>query len=287
MRTTVFRFLLLLAATLGAGGAAAAVSCSASSLGFTAFYLPADPVDVTQSSVTVTCTATAAGDAGALNYTVRVNNGLYAVPNQARRPPGTGGANRITYDTYRDSGCSALWGGTAATQVSGSLNITGAGTFTQTTPWWGCIPTGQTGKNTGTFTDTVRMTLALSRGTVTGAPFTFPVSIYHPASCVISPTPGTIALAYTSFSATPVTGGTTFGLNCTNNMPYTLSLNAYAGTLLGLNYTLLLNNGTLGTTGTGSVVTIPIDATIPAGQSGTCALATCNAAQTHILEIAY
>ena len=172
-------------------------------------------------------------------------------------------------------------------RITGTINFPGNGTFTQTQSWWGCIPTGQAGKNAGTFTDTVTMTLTISTGAVVGAPFTFPVSIVHPANCTISTLPGTLSFTYTSFAVAPSTAGTTFGLNCTNSMPFTMALNSYAGTLLGLNYTLVLNNGVLTGTGSGAAVSIPIDGTIAAGQSGTCATASCNASQLHTLTITY
>lgn len=289
MRAIFARFLAVLVLALMAGGAQAAITCSASSPGFSAFYLPTDPLDITQSTVTVTCTRTSLADAGSVNYNVGVNNGLYANPNQARIGGSGAAANRILYDTYKNSTCATLWTGAGGGRISGTITFAGTGTFTQTQSWWGCIAAGQNGKNAGTFTDTVRMTLTLNTGTVVGAPFTFPVSIVHPANCTINPTPGNVSFSYTSFSAAPATAGTSFGLNCTNSMPYTMTLNSYAGTLLGLNYTLTLNGGTgtIAGTGTGAVVTIPIAGTIAAGQSGTCSTATCSASQAHTLTITY
>jgi spore coat protein U-like protein len=270
-------------------GAQAAITCNASSPGFSAYYVPADPINVTQSTVTVSCTRGSVADAASLTFNVAVNNGLYTAgnPNQARRGGAGGAANRITYDTYKNSGCTTLWTGTGLGRISGTITFIGTSlSAATTTSWWGCITSGQTGKNSGTFTDSVRMTLTLSTGTPTPATSQIAVSIVHPVSCTIAPAPATLVFNYTSLGGAS-NASTNFGANCTNGMPYTMALDAYGGTLLGLNYTLVLNGGTLGMTGTGAVQTIPIAGSIAAGQAGTCATATCNAVQGHTLTITY
>lgn len=290
MKKLFTRMLAAMALISFAGWAHGAITCSVASPGFTAYYLPTNPIDITQTSVTVTCNRALLSDAASVTYFVAVNNGMNAGGgfNRAVRPGG-GGANRINYDTYRDSACATIWS-VLANRITGTINFAGTGVMMQTRSWWGCVPAAQVGKNAGTFSDTVTMTLTAAGTTIVGAPFTFPVTIIHPATCNIGPVPGDVVFNYTSFAAAPVVAGTTFGLNCTNGMPYTMALDAYAGTILGLNYTLTLNSGVLGGNGTGLAVVIPIDGTMAAGQSGTCSAtppATCNASQARTLTITY
>ena len=118
---------------------------------------------------------------------------------------------------------------------------------------------------------------------------TFNVIINLTSACTIS-TPANITLNYTAGGAT-VSGSTSANVNCTNNLPYSLSLNGLVGAgsygplsdaATGLNYSVAFNAaGTAGAdvlaqTGTGLPVAITIGANIPAAQMGTCATATCN-----------
>jgi len=291
MRRNFFRALAALATMSFVSWAHGAITCSVSSPGFTAYYLPTNPIDITQTSVTVTCNRGLLSDPPSVTYFVGVNNGLAAGGgfNRATRPGG-GVANRINYDTYKDAACGTLWTGAGGGRITGTINFAGTGVMMETQSWWGCVPAAQAGKNAGTFTDTVTMTLTAAGTTIVGGPFTFPVTIIHPATCTIAPLPGDIVFNYTSFAAAPAIAGTTFGLDCTNGMPYTMALDAYAGTILGLNYTLTLNGGVLGGNGTGLVVNIPIDGAIAAGQSGTCSAtppATCSASQARTLTVTY
>lgn len=291
MKPMISRALAAMALMFCAGWAEGAITCSVSSPGFSAYYLSTNPIDITQSSVTVSCNRGLTTDPISVTYFVAVDNGQNSGGgfNRAVRPGG-GVANRINYDTYKDSGCTTLWTNVGGGRITGTINFAGTGVVTQTQSWWGCIPSGQAGKNAGTFTDTVIMTLTAAGTTIVGAPFTFPVSVVNPANCTIAPAPGNIVFNYTSFAPAPAIAGTSFGANCTNLMPYTMALNSYGGTLLGLNYSLVLNGGVLSKTGIGGVDTIVIQGTIAAGQSGTCAAtppATCFASQAHTLTISY
>jgi spore coat protein U-like protein len=152
--------------------------------------------------------------------------------------------------------------------------------------FWGCVPAGQTSTPQGIYTDTVTMTVRMtpSSGGARNYTGTFPVAIHRGASCSISNAPGSVALNYTSFGP-PANANTTFGATCTNQLPYTMSLDTTSGTLLGLNYSLALSAASA--TGTGVEQTYTITGTMAAGQVGTCATTTCSASQPHTLTINY
>jgi spore coat protein U-like protein len=114
---------------------------------------------------------------------------------------------------------------------------------------------------------------------------TFNISIVTIASCTLTSPPASINLGYTSFQAAPAAASANFGVNCTTNMPYTMSLDATSGTLVGLNYSLALSQ--TASTGTGVAQTFSINGSIAAGQSGTCATGSCSASQTRTLTITY
>ena len=76
-----------------------------------------------------------------------------------------------------------------------------------------------------------------------------------------------------------------YTVRCSNTLPYTMALNATTGTLLGLNYTLAVSSASA--TGTGLPQNYTVNGSIAAGQAGTCATASCNATQAHVLTITY
>ena len=286
MKLKLIQVLAATALLFAATWAQAAITCSIAqpSPGFSSAYVPSNPgTNITQTSFTVTCTRGAAGDATTVNYSVAVNNGLHfsGGSNNAAF-----GANLIKYDTYRDSVCSLRWkgGGNAFTGLSMTLGAVGVATSVPTA-YWGCIPAGQLGLPAGTYTDTVTMTLTAAGTTIMGAPFTFPVSIFTPSVCNITSAPGDIVFAYTAFQAAPATASTTFGATCTNLLPYTMALDATSGVVTGLQYLLALS--ATSSTGTGLQQNYSINGTMPAGQAGTCAAASCPGSQPHTLTITY
>lgn len=273
---TLTRCLAVLALLLAPLASHAAITCSVSSGGFATAYDPSSPAtNVTQTFFTVTCTKGAAGDPPSVNYSVTVNNGLYAlgVNNRAAF-----GANRLRYDVYTSATCATTWkGGTA---ISGTVATPSVGTFTQTSTYFGCVAAGIT-QPAGTYTDTVTMTMTYGTSTATGS---FNVSISTPATCAISAPPGNVVFNYVSFGPA-VTPSTTFGVTCTLSLPYTMALDATAGTIVGLNYTLALS--TNASTGTGAQQTHSINGTMAAGQSGVCAVGPCSGTQARSLTITY
>jgi len=154
-----------------------------------------------------------------------------------------------------------------------------------TTNYWGCITAGQAGRPAGIYTDSVPMVVYLNdTNTAISAPNPLQVIINQNASCAISSPPGTITFNYSSFGAA-LNPTTTFQTNCTNGLPYTLSLDSTTGTLLGLNYSLALS--VTSSTGTGFNQGFTITGTMAAGQPGSCASGSCTDTRTHTLTISY
>ena len=276
------RAVLLLLATLAlllSPAAGAAITCSVSSSGFAAAYNPAAATaNITQTFFTVTCTRGATSDPTSVSYSVKADNGLTP---QGQGNRATFGANRISYDVYKDAACGTQWKGNQA--ITGTITFASTGTVTQQGNFWGCIPAGQTGLAAGTYTDTVTMTMTYGnpQSTATG---TFGVTINTPPVCTVTTAPGTVAFTYVSFGAA-ANASTSYGVTCTLALPYTMALDATSGTIVGITYTLSLSSPS--STGTGTQQTFQINGNIAAGQSGTCASATCSGTQARTLTITY
>lgn len=271
--------------------AQAAITCTTpTSTGFTTAFNAVTGVNasvvpnVTQGTITTTCTRTLATDATTVY--IRANNGANAtgVQNRTRL-----GATRISYEAFKDSACSALWTSTVAGNY---MPIT---LLPITTPqpissnYWGCITIAGQVAAAGNYTDTVQIRVRTNNGS--GAWLStvgnFPVSIITPATCTVTTPPGNISFTYTAFGAA-VNANTTFGATCTLNLPYTMSLDTYSSVLSGLNYSLNINSSTnANSRGTGAAQTHTINGSMPAGQAGTCVTGTCNASQIHTLTITY
>lgn len=277
---------LFLAAALMAAAAPvnAAITCNISSPGFSSAYVPSNAAtNITQSSFTVTCQRNAGGDPTTVNYTVAANNGLHATGAQNRAQLGAT-TNRINYETYADSTCTTLWASGAANRIAGTISgLAGFIPQSQTVSYWGCIAGSQLGLPAGTYTDTVTMTLRY--GGASNPTATFPVSIFTPSVCNISTAPGTVAFTYTAFG--PVQNASTpFGVTCTNLLPYTMALDALVGVVAGLQYTVGLSAA--GNTGTGVQQNYTVNGTMPAGQAGACATASCGpTTQMRTLTVTY
>ena len=131
---------------------------------------------------------------------------------------------------------------------------------------------------------------------------TFNVNVTLNSTCSLSAI-NAVAFTYTSFqgSAANSTGGG-FSVSCTNSLPYTFGLQAGNGTAsppgaatitvtddaVSLQYTL--GTSAAGGTGNGAAQAYSVTGTMAAGQSGTCASASCtnasasNKTQTLILN---
>lgn len=296
--------LLLFALPALAAGAAQAAATYDCSLGaptaFTDSYSTSSNSPVAL-SVAVTCTKTGFGLGTTIVATVTPNDGLWFSGSQNQ---GASGGNRIKYDLYTDATCGTLWTG------SGPLTFTflaGAGSSqTQTVGYYGCVPSAQALlPAAATFTDTVSQTLALPTpggALIAGTnPQTFAASITVPAVCSVSTAPGNISFgSYTAFQASAITQNTTFGIICNQNLtPYSLDVGggAQGAGVVGtdsLRYELLVSTSSSGgsnplssLTGSGLTQTYWINGTLPAGQAGTCAAASCLQSETRTLTVTY
>lgn len=271
-------FLALFALTAASLGQAA-ITCSVTSPGFAAAYdATAATANITQTFLTVTCTRGATSDPASVSYSVKVNNGLNQ---QGQNNRAAFGANLIVYDLYKDAACGTQWQNNSP--ITGTISFTGTGTVSQQGNYWGCIPAGQTGLAAGTYTDTVTMTMTYGSpaSTATGS---IGVTINTPTNCSISTAPGNVVFNYVSLGAATA-ASTTYGVTCTLALPYTMALDATAGTLVGLNYTLALSAAS--STGTGAAQTFTINGNMIAGQPGTCATSTCSGSQARTLTVTY
>jgi spore coat protein U-like protein len=104
----------------------------------------------------------------------------------------------------------------------------------------------------------------------------FDVTIALTSQCLFTQT-ADVAFTYTSFggAATATPGG--FKVQCTNNLPYALTLDgtnssgtySYTDAALNLDYTLTINDAAQ--TGTGLEQTFAVAGSMASGQSGNCA----------------
>lgn len=292
MKPNILRLLFATALLIFASGAQALISCSVSSSGFTAAYSPGSAAtNITQTSFTVTCTRGLITDPTTETYSVKVNNGA--------NPQGSGNralfnaTNLIRYDVYTDSGCATQWKGGASLPLGGStMTLSGLTPSSVTTSYWGCIPAGQTGLATGTYTDTVSMTLTANNSAIV-TNNTFPVSIFTPAVCNITTAPGNVNFGNYNALGAAVNASASFGATCTSTLPYTMSLDANNGVVSGLQYSLLLSNtnsggtSTLNSSGSGAAQTFFINGSMPAGQAGTCATGSCLGSDPRTLTVTY
>jgi spore coat protein U-like protein len=123
----------------------------------------------------------------------------------------------------------------------------------------------------------------------------FNVNINLTPACGISTAAGSVDFTYSGMQTSPATvTGTTIGIKCTTNLPYSVSLATAPGygygpitdQATGLDYTLTLN-GTgadlTGQTGNGAEQVVNIDGAMAADQAGSCptAAACSNASSTN------
>lgn len=294
---TLVRGLALLAAAAGfTPPAATAYTCSTLSVTpVTTNYDPAglNPVVIT-GNWTFACTRQAGdpGGGGGFTWALGADDGLQSVSGQSYvLGPASGTLAYELYQTYP----TLLWGSLGATPFTGTLNFGGVGTPAATRTASGtfqfAMPADQTPwPAAGPHTDTVSVTLQkTSAGGAFPAPppsTTLVITVNVSATCQISVPPGNVDFTYTSFQTTDAPAATTFGLRCTKNTPYAISLDANPGPLLGLNYTLSLSPASSGT-GNGLTQIYSIAGSIGAGQAGTCGTGTCSGTHTRTLTVTY
>ena len=295
MKHLVLKFFCL--AVLMAGGSAHAVVCNitATSVPLSTLYATGTATQVT-GTISGSCTKEA-GDATRPYIYIGINQGE---PPAGRVMTRQNGTQTLSYEIYRNSGNTGIWSeGTGVTSTTSTTaggrvyrmtNTATAQTFSY--PYYMRIPTPQTGKPAGIYDDlavtaTVRESNILN--TATGAilavtSFGVSASIQH--SCYFSSSPTPLVINYTSFRTTAATGTSNFQLSCTYNTPYTLTVGPpNTGTLLGIAYTLTPSAPS--GTGTGGGQTFSVNGSAAAGQSGTCATASCTNSQAHTITVGF
>ncbi len=287
---SVLRFALAALLCTCALQARAAITCQATSSGFTSVYSETiATANDTTGSYTVTCTRGLTTDPISFAYTLQANNGVNSIAPPTNRAAATGGGqNRINYELYRTSPGTGSWNNTTATAFAGTVNFGTSTTMnaSDSKPFYARITALQNVK-ASTFTDTVTITLFNSTGTVQMDTGTMAVSIINTASCQFTTPPGAITFNYISFQATAATTNTPYSVRCTSGVSYTPTLSAAGGTLLALPYTLTLSNPAA-VNANGLPQNYTINGSIAAGLSGTCSVATCTSApQARTLTITY
>lgn len=282
------RVLLVALLAILAPAANAAISCTTiTSAGGYISYVSNTTASV-QATFTISCNRSATTDSTTQGYKVTVDNGLNGSGPGGNQNNAANGTAKLKYELYTDSACSTVWQKT--TTIAGtvdwgsSLNL---GTITQQQSFWICITAKQAPANSGTYTDTVTMTATNNGGAKFNVNGSIPVTFYAPALCTVTqaPSPSTLTLAYAAFQATPSSGTSTFKVQCTNGMPYTMSLDASENVLVGIRYLLSLSGTSANGSGTPQTYTVTVSA--PSGQAGTCSTGTCSGTHTHTITIAY
>lgn len=293
MKTKFSRLLkagLLFLSALAAGQAYGAYDCSVSVTSIGTLYVPGKSDDA-QGTVSLICSR-GADDANELSFRIKADTGLNASGTQRRVRRG---ATTDTLTYYLSSGACANSSNWFA-PPSGTVNvITGTLLFgsslTASVSLGYCIrmPSQPGGAPTaGIYTDVVNV-FAQYPNSDTGAltvPAFLNYSVGVDAQCVFATYPGNMLFNYTSFSPTAQSASQSLVLRCSNNLPWSVSVDPPTSSMLGLSYSIAVSpsSGTgLGNAGH----TITLTGTIPAGQAGTCALGTCSATQTHTITISY
>jgi spore coat protein U-like protein len=279
MRSSWQRLLFTLLLILLLPAARAAITCTSVTAPSVAISYTSNTTTSLQSYFTVSCTRTSTSDATSVSYDVFADNGLNPTGQNNRA---TLGAATVRYDVYTSSSCGTQWKGNKTMSDTITWSASSTGTITKQTSYWTCIVTAQTPTSSGTYTDTIGLTLTY--GNNVNVYGTLGVSIYAPALCTMTTAAGDLVLNYTAFGA-QVSKSTTFAVTCTNGMPYTISTDVTEGVLTGLRYVLSLSASSA--TGSGAAQSYSITATLPSGQAGTCAGGNCTGTRTHTLTIAY
>lgn len=284
MKLKFIQLLFAMALIMASSLVQAVITCTApTSTGFTTAYAPTGAVpNVTQGTVTFTCTRSAVADDTSL--LLRASNGVNVC---AGSNDASLGVNCINYEAYQNSTCSTLW---TNNSNATSILITLLPVLTaqpMTINFWGCITVAGQNKPAGNYTDTVVISIFTTAGVLIGAAIgTLAVSITNPATCSIISIDNVAFGSYVAFRATPLVAPTAnIVLDCTSQLPYSMALDATSGVVVGLNYSLALSTTT--SRGIGPGQTHTITGTMPANQAGTCTTGSCAGTQTRTLTITY
>jgi spore coat protein U-like protein len=272
----------------------AAITCSIAPPSAVNIAYVASTSNVQQGSVSATCTRTLAADASSVTLDLGANTGNNGT---GQGSDVTLGSAKIAYSFYTNSACSSQWlknnyGKNISVPLSmPSVNVPVTSTFN----YWACIGSQSLSSYTaGLYTDAVGLQLSINGSNMASA--SIAVNLHAPAVCTTSNGPGNLTFAYNAFSPTAVFAGTSFVANCTNFLPYTMTLNPVSGVVAGLRYTLGLSLATAGTASNTGAITLSTIANATgsathyingsmaaaqAGQTGT------PVPQTHTLTLTY
>ncbi len=244
-RHRILRLLAMLALSLCGLTAHAAITCSITPPSAINIAYVASTTNNQQGSVSATCTRTLAADASSVTLNLGANTGNN----------GTGqgsdvklGSAKIAYSFYSNSACSSQWlKSNSGTYIAVPLSMPTVNVpVTSTFNYWACIGSqGLSSYTAGLYTDAVGLTLLIGGSTMATA--SIAVNLYAPAVCSISTPPGNLTFTYNAFGSSAVFAGTSFMANCTNFLPYTMTLSPVSGVVAGLRYTLGLSLAAAGT----------------------------------------
>jgi hypothetical protein len=285
---------LLLSPKLAQARACATLSMTVTSPG-TIVYAPASVTDKSYAaSATVTCNRTPGGGA---NDTVTVRPGTATGILTTTAPA----APTIAFHLNKNATVPCASGTKWTNGAPFTLTFPNAPSpnLPQTVTFYVCVPSGQAGLLPPEGNYTQNQNLTANRGGQT-ATANLATTIFAPASCTFQTTPGTINFStYTAFGPAK-TANTSFNMRCSTGLSHSLSVGPVAdgGGVVGggsLRYTLGITvtapgvgTNPLTLVGDGSAKTYYINGTMPAGQAGTCAAATCaNQTDARTLTVTY
>ncbi len=232
----------------GWGAAHAAITCGTMSTTSASFAYVANTNNgsagqsglnnVVMNTVSVTCTRDSNNPS---IVRLGVANGLSpaAGTNRARY---LATSNLISYNTFKDAACAnALTDANNGQRLTYNMNAPVGTPELITYNFYTCIETAQplTSFPSGSYTDTANVNLRYGSAPVDQT-VGMNVTIFAPAACSISGLPATnsIALTYTALQALAAFNSVSFNANCTNQLPYSLSLDSAFGVVGGVNYQL-------------------------------------------------
>jgi spore coat protein U-like protein len=291
----------LLLGWLLAGGQAWAglVGCSLSAAPaiLTDAYDPVTNPDVT-GAFNISCTRTA----GPHKFTLWL--GLNQVVGETLDKPAPF-ADTLNYGVYRTAGATDLWtSGNAALAGAGAgalqidLDFGGGGTLgiSFSVPVLLRIPTGQTLKSAGTYTDTLTATLRETNSVGTFLSTTgLTLEGTIPNNCTFGGAAVTISLNYQAFRSSNLVDTTgSVPVTCSRGTYYTLTLDTGVGVVPNIELTygiVFTSTGTTSVASTSSSGAAPsawgLTVTVPAGQAGTCTVLPCSGTSRRTITVAY
>ena len=224
---------------------------------------------VTATKVTVTLSNECAN-----NGKLAAQPGNLSATGAGAAPPG---GNSINYQLRQTTSNGAVWGDTANTNTISAGDAASFDIWITDRTNSGLLPPG-------TYTDSVLVTHTNSGG---NNPTTnsLPISITAPSHCAIEPI-SNIVLPYTSFQSA-AESSTSFKVYC--NVAYNIAVAPPSGTFAGngLNYSLELNPSVGNQSANLAGTTHTLTGKVSAGQSGTCAAATCQGQSLHTVTVTY